>query len=64
MPLIVVARLNAAFVKVLNDPAVVKQFHALGSEPMPMTPAGFAAFIDKEINKWSAIVSALPKAPN
>jgi tripartite-type tricarboxylate transporter receptor subunit TctC len=63
-PVDVIAKLNAAFVKVLNDPAVIKQIRALGSEPMPMTPAEFSAFIDKEINKWSAIVSALPQKPN
>ena len=59
-----IAKLNAAFVKVLKDPAVIKQIRALGSEPMPMTPAEFSAFIDKEINKWSAIINALPQKPN
>jgi tripartite-type tricarboxylate transporter receptor subunit TctC len=60
----VIAKLNAAFVKVLNDPAVVKQIRTLGSEPMPMTPAEFGAFIDKEIVKWGAITSALGQKPN
>ena len=59
-----IAKLNAAFVKVLKDPAVIKQIRALGSEPMPMTPAEFSAFIDKEINKWSAIINAMPQKPN
>ena len=63
-PADVIAKLNAAFVKVLKDPAVIKQIRALGSEPMPMTPAEFSAFIDKEINKWSAIINALPQKPN
>jgi tripartite-type tricarboxylate transporter receptor subunit TctC len=57
-PADVLAKLNAAFVKALHDPAVVKQMRALGSEPMPMTRAEFAAFIDKEIGKWSAVVRA------
>lgn len=63
-PADVVGRLNAAFVKVLKDPAVAKQIRALGSEPMPMTPAEFAAFIDKEINKWGAVVKASAQKPN
>jgi tripartite-type tricarboxylate transporter receptor subunit TctC len=60
----VIARLNAAFVKVLMDPTVIKQIRALGSEPVPMTPAEFSAYIDKEIKKWSAIVDALAQKPN
>jgi tripartite-type tricarboxylate transporter receptor subunit TctC len=60
----VVAKLNAAFTKTLKDPAVIKQIRALGSEPMPMTPAEFSAFMDKEISKWSGIVSALAQKPN
>lgn len=63
-PADVVGKLNAAFVKVLKDPAVARQIRALGSEPMPMTPAEFAAFIDKEINKWSAVVKASAQKPN
>ncbi len=60
----VIAKLNAAFVKVLNDPAVAKQIRALGSEPMPMTPTEFSKFIDKEITKWGAVVKASVKKPN
>ncbi len=63
-PADVISRLNAAFVKVLKEPAVIKQIRALGSEPIPMTPAEFSAFIDKEINKWSGIVNTLPQKPN
>ena len=63
-PADVIAKLNAAFVKVLKDPAVTKQIRALGSEPMPMTPAEFSQFIDKEINKWSAVVKASIKQQN
>ena len=63
-PADVIGKLNAAFVKVLTDPGVVKQIRALGSEPLPMTPAEFAAFIDSEINKWSAVVKASAQKPN
>ena len=63
-PADVIAKLNAAFVTVLKDPAVVKQIRALGSEPMPMTPAEFSAFIDKEIDKWMKVVTRADQKPN
>jgi tripartite-type tricarboxylate transporter receptor subunit TctC len=63
-PADVISKLNAAFVKVLNDPSVAKQIRALGSEPLPMTPSEFSKFIDKEINKWSAVVKASVQKPN
>ncbi len=52
----VVTKLNAAFVAALKDPETMKRIRALGSEPMPMTPPEFAAFIDKEITKWGNVV--------
>jgi tripartite-type tricarboxylate transporter receptor subunit TctC len=60
----VIARLNAAFVTVLNDPAVADRIRALGSEPMPMTPDAFAAFIRSEIDKWLKVVAASGAKPN
>jgi tripartite-type tricarboxylate transporter receptor subunit TctC len=63
-PADVIAKINAAFVKVLKDPEVTRQIRALGSEPMPMTPAEFSAFIDKESNKWDAVVKAATQKPN
>ena len=60
----VVAKLNAAFVTVLKDPVVVGQIRALGSEPMPMTPAAFSAFIGTEIDKWGKVVARAEQKPN
>jgi tripartite-type tricarboxylate transporter receptor subunit TctC len=60
----VIARLNAAFVTVLNDPAIADRIRALGSEPMPMTPDAFAAFIRSEIDKWLKVVAASGAKPN
>jgi len=54
----VVARLNAAFVAELKEPATVERIRALGSEPMPQTPAEFAAYIQREIDKWTKVVKA------
>jgi tripartite-type tricarboxylate transporter receptor subunit TctC len=54
----VIAKLNAAFVAVLNDPAVVQRIHALGSVPMPMTPPEFGAYIARDLEKWLKVVQA------
>ena len=56
VPQEVVTKLNAAFVEALKDPEIVKRIQALGSDPMPMTPSEFAAFIDSEIVKWGKVV--------
>ena len=37
-PADVIAKLNGAFVKVLNDPEIAARIRELGGEPMPMTP--------------------------
>ena len=47
----VIATLNEAFVKVLKNPDSVERIRALGAEPIPMTPAEFATFIEIEIEK-------------
>ena len=60
----VIAKLNAAFVTVLKDPAVVDRIRALGSEPMPMTPDEFSAFIKSEIDKWLKVAAASGGKPN
>jgi len=63
-PADVIARLNAAFVTVMKDPAVAERIRALGSEPMPMTPDAFAAFIRSEIDKWLKVTAASAGKPN
>jgi len=62
-PADVITTLNAAFVTVLKDPSVIERIRALGAEPMPMTPAEYAAFIASEIDKWLKVVAASAK-PN
>ena len=54
-----IAKLNAAFVAVLNDPAVVERIHALGAEPMPMTPPEFGAYIARDLAKWLKVVQGM-----
>jgi tripartite-type tricarboxylate transporter receptor subunit TctC len=63
-PPAVVAKLNAALVAELKQPSVVERIRALGAEPMPQTPEEFAAFIVREVDRWTKVVAAsggLPK---
>ena len=62
-PPAVVAKLNAALVAELKEPAVVERIRALGAEPMPQTPAEFSAFIVHEIDKWTKVVAASGGVP-
>jgi tripartite-type tricarboxylate transporter receptor subunit TctC len=63
-PADVIATLNAAFVKVLNEPDIVEHIRALGAEPIAMTPAEFAAFIKVEIDKWLKVTASASVKPN
>ena len=62
-PADVIARLNGAFVKVLNDPEIAARIRELGGEPMPMTPTQFATFIRTETEKWLKVAGSSPQ-PN
>jgi tripartite-type tricarboxylate transporter receptor subunit TctC len=48
MPPEVLKKLNAAMVKVMTDPVVVKKFADLTAEARPSTPEELAALLDKE----------------
>jgi tripartite-type tricarboxylate transporter receptor subunit TctC len=57
----VIAKLNAAMVKSLADPAVQKRLADLGldiASPAQQTPQGLAAFQQAEMNKWWPIIKA------
>ena len=60
-PADVIAKLNAAAVETLNDPAVRKRMEELGQD-IPtadeMKPANFAAFHRAEFAKWKGILEA------
>jgi tripartite-type tricarboxylate transporter receptor subunit TctC len=53
----IIARLNAAIVAALDDPAVRAQVRTLGAEPMPGTPDQFRQFIRGEYEKWAKVVA-------
>ena len=52
----VVAKLNAAVVKLLADPEVKKKLAEQGAEPHGEKPEQFAAFIRGEAAKWGKVV--------
>jgi tripartite-type tricarboxylate transporter receptor subunit TctC len=54
----VVTRLHRATVESLNDPAVRKSLVDLGVDIVGNSPEEFAAYINAEIPKWTAIVKA------
>jgi tripartite-type tricarboxylate transporter receptor subunit TctC len=57
----IIAKLNAATVEALADPAIRKRFTELGLDVAPraqQTPEGLAAFQKAEIEKWWPIIKA------
>ena len=57
----IIARLNAATVEALADPAIQKRFSELGLDVAPraqQTPEGLAAFQKAEIEKWWPIIKS------
>ena len=57
----IVAKLNAATVEALADPAIQKRFTELGLDVAPraqQTPEGLAAFQKVEIDKWWPIIKS------
>ena len=52
----VVAKLNAEINAALADPVIKTRLAALGSVPMPMTPAAFETYIVDETAKWAKVI--------
>jgi tripartite-type tricarboxylate transporter receptor subunit TctC len=48
--------INKATNAALADPKVKARFATLGVEPMPLTPAAFAKFIQDDFDKWSNVI--------
>jgi tripartite-type tricarboxylate transporter receptor subunit TctC len=54
----IIARLNAATVTALSEPAVRARFDSLGVVIESSTPEGLAALLQSEIDKWGPIIKA------
>src|SRR5262249_42891726 len=55
----VIDKLNAAFLRAVRDPNVVKQMTEQGAEAVATTPAEFAAFIASETERFGKVVRAV-----
>ena len=53
----IIERLNAAFVKALDDRTVAEKIRLLGAEPAPSSAAAFAQFIQSESAKWGKLIA-------
>ena len=54
----IIAKINEAFAKTLNDPAMRQTLIGRGADPIPSTPAEFTAFVKAEYDKWGPIAKA------
>jgi tripartite-type tricarboxylate transporter receptor subunit TctC len=52
----VVQKLNRDFIKVLQDPAIIKQFADSGVEPIGSSPKDLGLWVTKEYVKWVKFV--------
>ncbi len=52
----IIIRLNEALVKVVNAPQTRAQFEALGADPVGSSPAEFAAFVRRDLEKYAKVV--------
>jgi tripartite-type tricarboxylate transporter receptor subunit TctC len=57
-PASVVARIHADASDVLRDPEIERRMVEQGADPIGDGPEAFAAFLDREIRRWAAIVRA------
>ena len=59
----IVNRINADVTRLLRDPAMVRIIEDRASVPDPATPAGFTAFIEKDMATWAEVVKATGTKP-
>jgi tripartite-type tricarboxylate transporter receptor subunit TctC len=52
----IVIRLNTTIVEILDGPALQAQMIKEGADPVGGTPAEFAAFVQREFEKWKTVV--------
>jgi len=57
-PAPIVGKINAEMVKMIADPPFAKRLTDLGSEPLSSTPAGLAAHMRKESDRWAGVIKS------
>jgi tripartite-type tricarboxylate transporter receptor subunit TctC len=58
MPPAVVAEINAAVAKLLEDPVILERLAKQGVEPRAMSPAQFATLLKADFDKMARVVKA------
>ena len=58
LPQPVAQRLNAEFVKVMQQPDLKQRLAGLGADPLTSTPEQFSSYLRSEIDKWAKVVKA------
>jgi len=56
MPPEVVAKLNAAVVRIVREPAMSKSLSEQGADPWTTTPSEYGAYLKSEVAKWAKAV--------
>jgi len=54
----IVDRLNREITKAVSQPEIKKQWEEQGANPMTMTQAEYAAFMQAQVDKWAGIIKA------
>jgi len=57
-PPLIINKINAEMVKMIADPPFAQRLLDLGSEPLSSTPAGLAAHMRKESERWSKVIKS------
>jgi tripartite-type tricarboxylate transporter receptor subunit TctC len=52
----IMAKLNATFNHVLNQPDVQEKLLSVGAEALPSTPVEFGAFLKSEMQRWTHVI--------
>jgi len=63
MPKDIVDKLSHTLAEIAVQPALVKRFEELGVTPMPLGPADFTSFVDKQIKDWEPAIKAADLKP-
>jgi tripartite-type tricarboxylate transporter receptor subunit TctC len=53
----VIKRINAELVKALKDPQLQRRMLAVGAEPVGSTPAEFTAFLNRNTEQWTKVLT-------
>ena len=57
-PVAIIARLNAEIGRIGTRPDIKSAWQKQGAEPLVMTPAAFATYIEADIEKWARVIKS------